>query len=71
MSNEKKTCLDCLHCKVAAMSTVKSRWCFCEVSKNQLRYREIYWQIKKKVCKKFNDMNIDVPVRRSLLRKRA
>ena len=71
MSNEKKTCLDCLHCKVAANVWKKGMWCFCAVSKNKLRYIEKYWQVKKKVCKKFNDMDVDEPIRRSLLRKRA
>jgi hypothetical protein len=51
-----KTCLDCLHCKVSASSKRNCRWCFCDVSKNQLRYQEIYWQTKRKVCKKFDDM---------------
>ena len=67
----KKTCLDCLHCKVSASSKNNCRWCFCSASKNQLRYQEIYWQTKRKVCKKFDDMTVVEPVRRLLLRKRA
>jgi len=64
-----KTCLDCLHCKVSANSINNGRLCFCAVSKKQLRYQEIYWQQKKKLCKKFDDMTeLD---RRPLLRKRA
>ena len=68
-NEEKKTCLDCLHCKVAANVWKKGRWCFCALSKNKPKYIEKYWQIKKKVCKMFDDMS--EPIRRPLLRERA
>jgi len=71
MNKEKKTCIDCLHCKVSAAKTKKGRLCFCALSKNQLRYQEVYWLTKKKLCKKFNDMTIIEPKRRPLLKKKA
>jgi hypothetical protein len=55
MSNEKKTCGDCLHCKVCAMSTKNNRLCFCAKTKKKERHEEYFWLVKK-VCKKFEDM---------------
>jgi len=52
----KKTCTDCLHCKVASCSTRNSRLCFCAKDKNKLYDLEAYWLLKK-VCKKFEDMS--------------
>jgi len=51
----KKTCLDCLHCKVSANSTEDCRLCFCSLSKLKERHKEKYWY-KKTPCKKFFDM---------------
>jgi len=51
----KKSCIDCLHCKVCAMSTKNSRLCFCSKTKNKERDLEIFWR-NKNVCKKFVDM---------------
>ena len=57
MSNDVKTCVDCLHCKVSVKSTKDCRLCYCAVSKNKLKYQETYWLTKKKVCIKFDDMS--------------
>jgi len=51
----KKTCFDCLHCKVSAKSTEKCRLCFCTETKAKTKHKEPYW-LKKQVCKKFEDM---------------
>ena len=55
MSNEKKNCLDCLHCKVSAKSTRNCRLCFCAETGKKEKHKEPYWIIKP-VCKKFTDM---------------
>jgi hypothetical protein len=55
MKSEKKTCFDCLHCKVSAKSTKKHRLCFCADKKKRKNHEEPYW-IKKLVGKKFEDM---------------
>ena len=77
MGNEKKTCADCLHCKVSAKSTETCGLCFCNLSKNKKTHKKTYWQTKP-VCGKFDDMSEKVkgffPVltakRRPLLRRR-
>ena len=75
----KKTCLDCLNCKVSAKSTDKCRLCFCSQTKNKERHKENYW-LDKKLCDEFEDMSENkaytlvfpiVPLKRHpLLRKR-
>ena len=56
MSNEKRKCTDCLHCKVYARSTEESRLCFCvEIGKKAI-LNEFYW-LNKTVCYKFEDMS--------------
>jgi len=51
----KKTCLDCLNCKVSAKSTDKCRLCFCSETKKKINRKETYW-LTKKVCDEFEDM---------------
>ena len=55
MSDEKKTCFDCLHCKVSAKSKKNCRLCFCAQTVKKENHKEPYW-FKKPVCKKFEDM---------------
>ena len=52
---EKKTCFDCLHCKVSAKSTSSCRLCFCLETGEKEMHKEPYWQ-EKPVCEKFSDM---------------
>ena len=54
-NNKIPTCVDCLHCKVSAISMEQERLCFCSFSKKQKLHKETYWT-DKKVCEKFNDM---------------
>ena len=59
-NNEKRKCVDCLHCKVSSCSTRNSRLCFCSKDSrtegsNKIYDLESYWLFKK-VCKKFEDM---------------
>jgi hypothetical protein len=68
MSYGKKTCVDCLHCKVCANSTEDCRMCFCDKTEKKVRHKEHYW-LNKKTCKKFDDMS-EPETRRPLLRKR-
>jgi hypothetical protein len=53
---ERQTCLDCLHCKVSARSTVEKRLCFCAVSPGRKPHRESYWA-EKKLCVGFDSMD--------------
>jgi hypothetical protein len=53
---EQQTCLDCLHCKVSAKSTVEKRLCFCAVSPGRKLHRELYWA-EKKLCGSFDSMD--------------
>ena len=55
MSNEKKKCTDCFHCKVSAASSKNCRLCFCSQAKNKQFDLELYW-FNKSVCGKFEDM---------------
>jgi len=55
-NNEKKTCCDCLHCKVSADSSQNHRLCFCSNAKNKQYDLEFYW-LNKSVCKQFADMS--------------
>ena len=52
---KKQTCLDCLHCKVSAKSTVNRRLCFCAKGKKEVRHREPFW-LAKKLCEEFENM---------------
>ena len=55
MNREKKTCFDCLHCKVSAKSTKNCLLCFCEKTKDKGKHKEAYW-LKKPLCEIFEDM---------------
>ena len=59
---KKKTCLDCLYCKVSAKSTANCRLCFCERKEGNGRHRENYW-LGKKPCDDFEDMAGNKPFR--------
>ena len=52
---KEKSCVDCLHCKVSAISPFYCFLCFCAMSKKKEIYQEPYW-VRKPVCKKFEDM---------------
>jgi hypothetical protein len=52
---DRRTCLDCLHCKVSAKSTEKLRLCFCGMAENHKNHKEPYWA-GKKVCNAFESM---------------
>jgi len=52
---KKKTCVDCLHCKVSARSTENRRLCFCSQTKSKERHKEHYWLVKPS-CRKFEDV---------------
>jgi hypothetical protein len=52
---KKKTCFDCLHCKVSKKSTTQCRLCFCSETKKKINHKETYW-LAKKVCDEFEDM---------------
>jgi hypothetical protein len=52
----KKTCADCLHCKVSKKSTKESRMCFCSEKKKRTNHIETYWLVKKP-CDEFEDMS--------------
>ena len=51
----KKTCLDCLYCKVSKKSTKNCRLCYCSETMKKERHKERYW-LARNVCKKFEDM---------------
>ena len=77
-TKEKKTCVDCLYCKVSKKTTEKRRLCFCSQAQKMGRHNENYW-VAKKPCDEFDDMTenpvvLVLPVatmkRRPLLRKR-
>jgi len=53
---EKKTCFDCLHCKVSAKSTSNIKLFFCSKTKNKEQHKERYW-LERKVCSRFEDMS--------------
>ena len=53
-SNEKKTCLDCFHCKVSRKSIMTKGLCFCEKKKRINGKTVKYWQ-EKEVCRWFDD----------------
>jgi hypothetical protein len=55
MSGEKKSCVDCLYCKVSAKSTKNNRLIYCAETKKKENHKEPYWLVKT-VCKKFEDM---------------
>jgi len=53
---KEKKCINCLNCKVSAISPKNSRICFCAKRKETEYEDEIYWQ-NKIACKKFEDMD--------------
>jgi hypothetical protein len=53
---EKKSCVDCLHCKVSKDSTKNNRVCFCAKRKQKKYEPEFFWK-NKSVCKNFEDMS--------------
>ena len=55
MSDVKKNCLDCLHCKVSAKSTANCMLCFCAITEKKVKHKEHYWHAKK-VCDNFDYM---------------
>jgi len=55
----KKTCLDCLHCKVSCKSKKNNILCFCSLSVKKKTYLDIFWS-EKKPCKDFFDMTEDI-----------
>ena len=55
MKTEKKSCVDCLHCKVSSWSMENYRLCFCAESEKKKKHKERYWRAKT-VCGKFEDM---------------
>ena len=54
-SNEKRTCLDCLYCKVSRKSVLNNRLCFCEKKEQKKEHNVPYW-LGKTVCRLFDDM---------------
>jgi hypothetical protein len=52
---KKKTCLDCLHCKVSAKSMVSMRLCYCDKEGKEVQPQEPYWS-EKNVCGEFKSM---------------
>jgi hypothetical protein len=59
---KKKTCIDCLHCKVSAKSTVNVRLCYCAKEGKEKQYREPFWS-EKKVCGEFDNMGSRITLR--------
>ena len=55
MRGKRKSCCDCLHCKVSRKSIVKKGLCFCEVKTKKIERKEKYWR-GKEVCRLFDDM---------------
>ena len=55
-NEKKKKCIECLHCKVSAMSTENSRLCFCVEIGRKAIINEFYWR-NKPVCGNFSDMS--------------
>jgi hypothetical protein len=55
MKTNRKTCFDCLYCKVSGLSTQKCCLCFCSEKKKRIIHQDVYW-LKKAVCQKFNSM---------------
>jgi len=56
MSNEKRKCTDCLHCKVSVKSSEECRLCFCTEVGRKAVLQEFYWR-NKSVCHNFEDMS--------------
>ena len=54
-AESKKTCLDCLYCKVSVKSTEKIRLCYCAVTDKKVKHKDKFW-LEKKLCKMFWDM---------------
>ena len=56
VNNEKRKCIDCLHCKVSVRSTENCRLCFCTEIGRIAVINELYW-LNKKACENFEDMS--------------
>jgi hypothetical protein len=56
---KKETCLDCLHCKVSAKSTVNNRLCYCAKEGKKTRLQEPFWS-ERKVCGEFDSMGLHI-----------
>jgi hypothetical protein len=54
-TGKKRSCVDCLLCKVSKMSNDKCRLCYCSGKKTRIIHQESYW-LKKTVCQKFKGM---------------
>ena len=54
-TDENRTCLDCLYCKVSVKSTKNCMLCFCEKTINKAKHKEPYW-VKNHMCIQFEDM---------------
>jgi hypothetical protein len=52
---KKRTCLNCLHCKVSAKSTANNRLCYCAMEGKKVQPQEPYWS-ERKVCGEFDSM---------------
>ena len=50
----KKTCIDCFHCKVSRKSIITNELCFCAKKKRKSEKAPKYWQ-DKNVCRLFED----------------
>jgi hypothetical protein len=55
-TEKKKTCFDCLHCKVSVKSTEKNKLYYCAETMKKDKHREPYW-LSKSVCQNFTDMD--------------
>jgi hypothetical protein len=56
---EKKTCIDCFHCKTAIFSISKltdekCTLCYCAGKRKKIIHQDVYF-LKKKVCQNFFD----------------
>jgi hypothetical protein len=52
---KKKSCFDCLHCKISASSSRNGRLCFCAAARVREDDLDKFW-LKKPLCVKFEDM---------------
>jgi hypothetical protein len=59
---KKKTCIDCLHCKVSAKSMVNVRLCYCAKEGKKVQPQEPFWS-EKKVCGEFYNMGSRITLR--------
>jgi hypothetical protein len=52
----RRTCIDCLYCKVSVKSTADKRLCYCGMEETVKTHKEVYW-FTKKVCNAFENMD--------------